>query len=293
MDTRSQKRLCSHQPDAITNQLIALAQAQIEEDAVKVAAVEAEIKHPKKRLKKKEEEEKDGSAVGVITPFVWRGHPVGSVALSENGAVAPQTNDSYTFLRGSCYPEETQMVLWSLTSGNVELNKGKHYWEVVLEYPGIRAVHIGVSRPGLNPRGGDGDIHKPYAGNEVNWLVCSHTGSLYDNGERGVDAESRLIFDEGGAAVGGSADVVTGGGYVQGDRVGMLLDLNDGSLCFFKNGEKHGEGYPAGTVTGPVVAAVRMSSCGSSVRLLPRKDSNEEGSWVEVRSVVGDWNQEQ
>ena len=242
-----------------------------------------------------------GSAVGVITPFVWRGHPVGSVALSENGAVATQTDESYTFLRGSCYPEETKMVLWSLTSGNVELNKGKHYWEVVLEYPGIRAVHIGVSRPGLNPRGGDGDIHKPYAGNEVSWLVCSHTGSLYDNGERGVDAESRLIYDEGGAAVGGStsdvidvsADVVTGGGYVQGDRVGMLLDLNDGSLCFFRNGEEHGEGYPAGTVTGPVVAAVRMSSCGSSVRLLPRKDSNEEGSWVEVRSVVGDWNQEQ
>ena len=234
-----------------------------------------------------------GSAVGVITPFVWRGHPVGSVALSENGAVATQTDESYTFLRGSCYPAETKMVLWSLTSGNVELNKGKHYWEVVLEYPGIRAVHIGVSRPGLNPRGGDGDIHKPYAGNEVSWLVCSHTGSLYDNGERGVDAESRLIYDEGGAAVGGSADVVTGGGYVQGDRVGMLLDLNDGSLCFFRNGEEHGEGYPAGTVTGPVVAAVRMSSCGSSVRLLPRKDSNEEGSWVEVRSVVGDWNQEQ
>jgi hypothetical protein len=72
----------------------------------------------------------------------------------------------------------------------------------------------------------------------------------------------------------------------------MLLDLNNGSLCFFKNGEKHGEGYPAGTVTGPVVAAVRMSSCGSSVRLLPRKGLNEEGSWVEVRSVVGDYYQE-
>jgi hypothetical protein len=92
-----------------------------------------------------------------------------------------------------------------------------------------------------------------------------------------------LLYDEGGAAVVGSkfdvidvsADVVTGGGYVQGDRVGMLLDLNNGSLCFFKNGEKHGDGYPAGTVTGPVVAAVRMSSSGSSVRLLPRKNSNE------------------
>ena len=352
MDTRSQKRLCSHQPDAITNQLIALAQAQvqaqlqgrdqllpkspeldikrndgdsteldikrndgdffgpdpepeepdfIEEDAVKVAAVEAEIKHPKKRLKKKEEEEKDGSAVSVITPFVWRGHPVGSVALSENGAAATQTDESLRSRISSnvcmreIISEKTEMVLWSLTTGNVELKKGKHYWEVVLACTGYpsRAVHIGVSRPGLNPRGGDGDIHKPYAGNEVSWLVCSHTGSLYDNGERGVDAESRLIYDEGGAAVGGSADVVTGGGYVQGDRVGMLLDLNVGSLCFFRNGEEHGEGYPAGTVTGPVVAAVRMSSCGSSVRLLPRKDSNEEGSWVEVRSVVGDWNQEQ
>ena len=40
--------------------------------------------------------------------------------------------------------------------------------------------------------------------------------------------------------------------------MGVLLDLDDGSLLFFKNGAKHGPGYPAGSVTGPVAAAVQM-----------------------------------
>jgi hypothetical protein len=62
---------------------------------------------------------------------------------------------------GETISEKTEMVLWSLTTGNVELKKGKHYWEVVLTCTGIRAVHIGISRPGLNPVGGHGDIHKP------------------------------------------------------------------------------------------------------------------------------------
>jgi hypothetical protein len=35
------------------------------------------------------------------------------------------------------------------------------------------------------------------------------------------------------------------------------LDLNNGWLLFFKNGAKHGPGYAAGGVTGPVVAATQ------------------------------------
>jgi hypothetical protein len=31
-------------------------------------------------------------------------------------------------------------------------------------------------------------------------------------------------------------------GYNEGDKVGVLLDLNEGSLSFFKNGRKHGCG---------------------------------------------------
>ena len=59
------------------------------------------------------------------------------------------------------------------------------------------------------------------------------------------------------------------GCFEQGDRMGVLLDLDDGSLCFFKNGVEHGPGYPAGSVTGPVARAAQMYYEGTSVRLLP------------------------
>ena len=65
------------------------------------------------------------------------------------------------------------------------------------------------------------------------------------------------------------------GGFEQGDRVGVLLDLGDGSLRFFKNGAQNGPGYAAGSVTGPVVAAVQMLDHNDSVRLLPNAQQPE------------------
>ena len=59
------------------------------------------------------------------------------------------------------------------------------------------------------------------------------------------------------------------GGFNLGDRMGILLDLDDGSLRFFKNGVEHGPGYPAGSVTGPVARAAQMCLLGHAARLLP------------------------
>ena len=69
----------------------------------------------------------------------------------------------------------------------------------------------------------------------------------------------------------GKQDDDAAGGYKKGDRVGVLLDLSDGSLRFFRNGVQHGPGYAAGSMTGPVVAAVQMFNINESVRLLPNK----------------------
>jgi hypothetical protein len=55
-----------------------------------------------------------------------------------------------------------------------------------------------------------------------------------------------------------------------GDRVGVLLDLDEGSLRFFKNGVQHGPCYLTGSVTGPVACAVQLSSFTTSAQLLPR-----------------------
>jgi hypothetical protein len=50
--------------------------------------------------------------------------------------------------------------------------------------------------------------------------------------------------------------------------MGVLLDLDAGSVLFFKNGAKHGPGWAAGSVTGPVVLAVQMYLTGSSAEVV-------------------------
>jgi hypothetical protein len=76
----------------------------------------------------------------------------------------------------------------------------------------------------------------------------------------------------------GKANNDYAGAYKQGDRVGVLLDLDDGSLrffFFFRNGAQHGSGYASGSVTGPVVPAVQMYNTNESVRLLPNAQQPE------------------
>jgi hypothetical protein len=130
----------------------------------------------------------------------------------------------------------------SLKTTGTELTEGKHYWEVELLSEDMSGISIGISRPNLNPAGA-------YFGRECTggWFINANTGGLCGNGKH---------FDD------------YAGEYKKGDSVGVLLDLNDGLLHFFKNGVQNGPGYAAGSVAGPVVAAVVMCLRDSSVRLL-------------------------
>ena len=58
-------------------------------------------------------------------------------------------------------------------------------------------------------------------------------------------------------------------GFVKGDRIGMLVDLKVGRLIFFRNGTKHGQGFPPGSLTGPVLPAAQFMYHGDGVRLVP------------------------
>ena len=111
----------------------------------------------------------------------------------------------------------------------------------------VACIIVGISRPNLDPtaRNFDRDCTD-------SWFIYGYNGTLYGNGKD---------FNNGASS------------YNLGDRVGVLLDLNDGSLRFFKNGVQHGPGYPAGSVTGPVVAAVQMGNTDNSVRLLPNAEA--------------------
>jgi hypothetical protein len=189
----------------------------------------------------------DGEVVAMAVkelPLIWRTFAECRVALSEEGAVATQSID----------------WKYSLVTTGVELTEGKHYWEVELRSEsavsaagthGIsNGIFIGISRPNLDPTG---HYYKPECVDC--WFIYAFDGSLYGDGKDGDDAA---------------------GGYEQGDRVGVLLDLGDGSLRFFRNGAQHSQGYGAGTVTGPVVAAVQMIYEEDSVRLLPNAQQPQQ-----------------
>jgi hypothetical protein len=134
-----------------------------------------------------------------------------------------------------------------LTTTKTELTEGKHFWEVELLSEIVANIMIGISRPNLDSKG-------DYWESECTdgWFIEASEGALYGNGKEGND---------------------TAGEYNQGDRVGVLLDLDSGSLRFFKNGVEYGPGYAAGSVTGPVVVAVQMYEKDASVRLLPNAEA--------------------
>jgi hypothetical protein len=120
-----------------------------------------------------------------------------------------------------------------------------------LSYLSVVGILIGISRLNLDPTGWYCE-----RGCTDGWFMDVFNGTLDGNGKENDDA-----VDE----------------YEQGDRVGVLLDLGDGSLRFFQNGAQHGPGYAAGSVTGPVVAALQMynNDRASSVRLLPNAQQPE------------------
>jgi hypothetical protein len=130
---------------------------------------------------------------------------------------------------------------YSHVTTGVELTEGRHYWEVELLSEDVDYIYVGVTRPNLDPEG-------DYTGKECTdgWFIDACNGFLYGN--------DKYEDDEAGS-------------YKQSDRVGVLLDLNNGSLLFFKNGVQHGSGYAAGSVTGTVVAAVESGDMDDAVRL--------------------------
>jgi hypothetical protein len=109
------------------------------------------------------------------------------------------------------------------------------------------STYIGISRPNLDPT-------ECYYQRDCTdgWFIYANGGALCGNGNNFSNAA---------------------GYYKQGDCVGMLLDLDNGLLRFFKNGVQHGPGFPAGSVTGPVVAAVQLYNKHESVRLLPNAEA--------------------
>jgi hypothetical protein len=88
---------------------------------------------------------------------------------------------------------------------------------------------IGAVRPGL-------DHDKQHWRTNDGYLISEYDGGLWGNGKWGADPQGK---------------------FAEGDRVGVLLDLDAGWLRFYRNDKRCGPGYTEG-VTGPLVRAAHV-----------------------------------
>jgi hypothetical protein len=126
------------------------------------------------------------------------------------------------------------------------MTEGRHYWEVEITKLATRTptpswFMIGAVRPGLDHDKGHQRTNDAY------FIGGAHSGSLFGNGKINEDHQ---------------------GGFAEGDRVGVLLDLDAGWLRFYRNDKRCGPGYTEG-VTGPLVRAAQLIGKGYTVTVLP------------------------
>jgi hypothetical protein len=127
-----------------------------------------------------------------------------------------------------------------LVTGGEPMTEGRHYWEVELsKWEGNICLFIGTVRPGL-------DHDKDHSATNDAYFIDASDGTLCGNGKDSADWQ---------------------GAFEEGDRVGVLLDLDAGWLRFYRNGKRCGPGYTEG-VTAPLVRAAQIGS-GDKVAVLP------------------------
>ena len=128
------------------------------------------------------------------------------------------------------------------------MSSGVHTWELVFTAAansnGNRTMYVGVGREGLDVE--KGNHHKADA-----WYLRTDDATLYGGGADKLEQKS------------------VEKAFQVGDRIGVRMDCDDGSLRFYKNGEAIPAGFPAGTITGPVVGAVEFLCVGQALTLVP------------------------
>jgi hypothetical protein len=172
----------------------------------------------------------EGSVVFMLFRPGWRWTECGSdTTLSEDGLVATVGTTALQ-----------SYYAWRLVTGGEPMTDGRHYWEVELtKWSGYDCL-LGAVRPGL-------DHDKMHIRTNDACLIDAGDGSLCGNGKINADMQ---------------------GAFAEGDRVGVLLDLDAGWLRFYRNDTRWGPGFTEG-VTGPLVRAAQVVHEGDTLTVLP------------------------
>jgi hypothetical protein len=149
---------------------------------------------------------------------------------------------------------------FQLVTGGSPMTEGRHYWEV--ELSAGYCIMVGAVRPGL-------DHDKVRVVTNDAYFIHGNSGSLCGHGKRSADPQGR---------------------FAEGDRIGVLLDLDAGWMRLYRNGKRCGPGYTEG-VTGPLVRAAQMYRVNNKLTVLPGavapEGAGEEGEFVDYEALYG------
>jgi hypothetical protein len=173
----------------------------------------------------------EGSVVFMLHRAGWRWEACGSaMALSGEGRVA--TTNTYGF---------------QLVTGGSPMTEGRHFWEVVLSKG--KYFMVGAVRPGLDH--GKGHHYT----NDAYFIAGFPTRAQYERQRRALFGNGKPYADPQGQ-------------FAEGDRIGVLLDLDAGWMRIYRNGKRCGPGFTEG-VTGPLVRAAQLYYPGNKLTVLP------------------------
>ena len=173
--------------------------------------------------------EGDVIAMGVMPPPVKWREYLRCATVSEEGTLATQCTSSGSLLHTA-----------------EALTEGRHYREMEIVKKGVRLPVVGwTCNHNIKPTG---QYYRFWLKNHDACFIDAANGGVFCHGE---------LENNGGKRIN------------EGDRVGILLDLDVAFIRFFKNGVEQGTGYSLGTVTGPVTLAMFLFEKGQ-VRLLPQ-----------------------
>jgi hypothetical protein len=143
---------------------------------------------------------------------------------------------------------------FQLATGGSPMMEGRHYWEV--EITAGCAIMVGAVRPGL-------DHDKGHSRTNDAYFIDGGDGALVGNGKRYADPQ---------------------GPFAEGNRIGVLLDLDAGWMRLYRNGARCGPGFTEG-VTGPLVRAAQLLHLNNKLTVLPGavapEGAGEEGEFVD------------
>jgi hypothetical protein len=125
----------------------------------------------------------------------------------------------------------------SLTFGTIGLTSGKWYWEVTPTSIQDQSALIGIAA--INQSRGS----RNYAG-AYGWYYYSFNGNTYSN----------------------NTSLSYGSAYVANDVIGVALNMDAGTLVFYKNGVSQGTAFSSGLV-GNVIAPAVNNGSGSGVQV--------------------------